>query len=791
LVDDAVRALAEGLEGRVAVVALGGYGRRLLTPGSDIDLMVLHRERRPDRIRESAERLFYPFWDAGFALGHAVRTVKECLVGARERVDTACSLLDARVVWGDPALERELAVGLRRALRKDAAGFLRALRADAARRHKEHPPCSAAIEPDLKEGSGGLRDIHTIGWAGAVLLEDGSDAVEAGLLRAREAEMVDRAEEFLIRLRSALHLEVGRRAERPFLEHQPALAEQFGFQAAPGLDSTDALMRTLFEHAREVEHVTESFFWRAERAAGGEQARHADVPLPASAEEVVTAFATAAVTDAPLSPGTVDALEATELGPSPERWTEATRRAFVEILRARAAGARALEAMDRSGVLGWVLPEWEAVRCRPQRDPYHRFTVDVHLARTAAEAASILAAPGEEPTVVAAAQTIVDRDAMLLGAFLHDIGKIGHGEHVRRGVGIATAALERMDAPPDTRDRALFLVAQHLLLSDTATRRDLSDENLVLDVAAKVGEAERLAALYVLSVADARATGPHAHTPWRMALLRELVGKVEHVLQSGEMGSGRAAMLAGRLVGIRELLSQEPRPSVDAYLERLPRPYLLGVPPETAADHFRLLDPPLAGSEVRTAAAPGSREGTHELTVVAPDRPGLLAKIAGALALGGLNILSAQAFTTEDGVAIDVFVVDPGGSEVDEERWRRIRQTLRKAIEGRLSLDYRLREQRRHYPAPRGDVPFAVRVLNDVSDFATVVEVEAPDRLGLLFDVARAFEELGLDVHVAKVATYGVRVVDAFYVRDLFGRKLEDGEHAREIERAILARLSP
>jgi [protein-PII] uridylyltransferase len=776
----------------VAVVALGGYGRRVLTPGSDVDLMVLHKERRPERVREMAERLFYPFWDAGFALGHAVRTVKESLSGARERVDTACSLIDARLVWGDEGLERELAAGLRRALRKDPAAFLRSLRADAARRHAEHPPCSAAIEPDLKEGSGGLRDIHTVGWAGAVLLDEAADPVEAGLLRAREAEMLDRAEEFLVRLRSALHLEAGRRTERPFLEHQPALAEQFGFQGVPGLDPTDAMMRSLFEHAREVEHVVESFFWRAERAAGGEPPRHVDVPAAASAEDTVAAFAAAAAADVPLSPASVDALEAADRGPSPERWTEPARRGFVDILRAGAAGAGAVEAMDRSGVLGWLLPEWEAVRCRPQRDPYHRFTVDVHLARTAAEAASILGAlEEEEGTLAAAAVAIVDRESLLLGAFLHDVGKTGLGEHVRHGVRIATTALERMDVPPDTRERALFLVADHLLLSDTATRRDLSDENLVLDVAAAVGDPDRLAMLYVLSVADARATGPHAHTPWRMALLRELVGKVQHVLVSGEMGTGRAAMLADRLVRIRELLSGEQRTSVDAYLERLPRPYLLGVAPETAADLYRLVGPPLAASEVRTASVPGSREGTHELTVVAPDRPGLLAKIAGALALGGLNILSAQAFTTEDGVAIDVFVVDPGEADVDEERWRRIRQTLRKAIEGRLSLDYRLQEQRRHYPARREDSPLRVRVLNDVSDFATVVEVEAPDRLGLLFDVARAFEELGLDVHVAKVATYGVRVVDAFYVRDLFGRKVEDGEHAREIERAILARLSP
>ena len=789
--DDAVRAIAEGLEGRVAVVALGGYGRRMLCPGSDVDLMVLHGERRSDRVRDMAERLFYPFWDAGFSLGHSVRTVKECLSAARERIDTACSLLDARLLWGDERLVRDLASGLRRALRKDVTGFLRALREDSAHRHQQHPPCSAAMEPDLKEGSGGLRDINAIGWATAVVLEEDGHPVEAGLLRVREAEMLDRAEEFLIRLRSALHLKADRRTERPFLEHQPGLAEEFGFQAAPGLDPTDALMRALFEHAREVEHVTQSFRWRAEPRTSGEAPGHVDIRAGSSPDDVMAAFATAAASDAPLSPSSMDALESSDLGPSPEQWTDAARARFVEILGSGPAGARALEAMDRSGVLGWFLPEWEAVRCRPQRDPYHRFTVDVHLARTAAETASILRGDEEEPTLAAAGEAVADRDALLLGAFLHDVGKTGHGSHVPRGVDIATTALDRMGVPNDTREGVLFLVSQHLLLGDTATRRDLSDENLILDVAAAVGDAQRLAMLYVLSVADARATGPHASTPWRMALIRELVGKVEHVLESGEMGTGRAAMLADRLVRIRDLLSGEERSSVDEYLERLPRPYLLAVPPETAAAHYRLVAPALSSAEVRTESSPGSRPGTHELAVVAADRPGLLAKISGALALGGLNILSAQAFTTEDGVAIDMFDVDAGGSDVDEERWRRIRQTLRKAVEGRLSLDYRLQEQRRHYPAPRGDIPIRVRVLNEVSDFATVIEVEAPDRPGLLFDVARAFEELGLDVHVAKVATYGVRVVDAFYIRDLFGRKVEETEVAREIERAILARLAP
>ena len=222
----------------------------------------------------------------------------------------------------------------------------------------------------------------------------------------------------------------------------------------------------------------------------------------------------------------------------------------------------------------------------------------------------------------------------------------------------------------------------------------------------------------------------------------------------------------------------------------MPRPYLLAVPPEIAARHFALVIPPPARGEVRTETAAGSGDGTYELTVVAADRPGLLAKVAGALSLSGLSILSAQAFTTEDGIAVDLFVVEPAfHGDVDEERWRRFRSDLRKALAGRISLEYRVNEKRRHYPPPAADVATEVTVANDASDFYTVVEVSTADRIGLLFDLARTFQELELDVHLAKVATYGARVVDAFYVRDLFGEKVDDPQQVQEIERAIASRL--
>jgi [protein-PII] uridylyltransferase len=773
----------------VAVVALGGYGREVLCPASDIDLMILHGERRAARIQEAAERLFYPFWDAGLALGHAVRTVDQCVAGARERLDVACSLLDARLVWGHQPLVHELESALIRALRRDPGGFLDALRSDAATRHGSYASCAVSLEPDLKEGSGGMRDANAVAWTVRVV-GDG-DPVRAGLIRERERETLADAQEYLVRLRSALHLETGGRRDRLYLEHQPALAEAFGFQTSPGLTAIDALMRSLFGHSRHVEHVRDLIFDRAAAPVSGRRKPEVEAATPTSPEEVMVTFARAAATGTPIAPAALDALEAADLGPAPFTWTDGARRAFLDLLATGERGRRALEALDRAELLTRFIPEWEGVRCRPQRDPYHRFTVDVHLLETAAGVAAALAGTGEEDSVLEAAVAGVrDRDALLLGALLHDIGKTGEGRHVETGERIAAAVLERIGVEGPAADTVRFLVREHLLLSNTATRRDLSDQNLVLDVAALVADPERLAMLYILTIGDAAATGPHARTPWRLALVRELVGKVEHVLEAGDMGPDRAALLEERLDEVRTLLGVEAKGPVDAYLARLPRPYLLAVEPGAVASHFRLVGPPIGAAEVRTAAEPGTRPETYDLTVVAADRPGLLAKIAGALALAGLNILTAQAFTTEDGVAIDLFVVETAfEGEADEDRWRKLRHTLRRALEGRLSLEYRVAEKRRHYPAARTEIPVEVRVLDDASDFFTVVEVEAADRIGLLFDVARTLHDLALDVHLAKVATEGHRVIDAFYVRDLYGRKVEDPEHAGEIERAIVARL--
>jgi len=311
-------------------------------------------------------------------------------------------------------------------------------------------------------------------------------------------------------------------------------------------------------------------------------------------------------------------------------------------------------------------------------------------------------------------------------------------------------------------------------------------------VAATIATPRRLAALALLARADAEATGPAAWTPWRQTLIRELVSKVRHVLERGEMGSELAERLAERIGRVRDLLAVEPDEDVDRFVLRMPRGYFLAVEPEQAARHHRTIAPPVGTHEVRTAATPGPRPGTFEVLVVAADRPGLLSWIAGALAVGGISILTAHVFTTEDRVAIDLFEVEGAfDPDITEARWREFRSTLRRTIEGSISLERRVEEKRRHYRAPKVRTPITVVADNDVSDFSTVIEVGAPDRIGLLHDITRTFADLQLDVHVAKVATFDGRVVDAFYVRDALGRKIVDVGQLQEIERALRERLTP
>lgn len=783
LVDVALRELFEraGTPPRTALAAVGGYGRALLLPRSDIDVLLLHDGSDDDAVARLADDLLYPLWNAGFEVGHAVRTPPDC-EQACEHLDAGAAMLDIRRLAGDEGLTLDVAARVEAWAQRDPRAFATAIRGDSARRAERFGFSAHRLEPDLKEGSGGWRDLHSISLIEKAV---GTRLEDAGLLRGREREALAAAEEFLARARSALHLEAGKRADRLVLDHQPAVARAMGFEDEPRLISIDGLMRALFEHARQIEFILRAVIDRS--LEGG-----APAGSPATAPAgVLDALANEAEAGREPSAALLDSID--DLDFSEEIvWDGDVLRAFWRLLRAGDSGAASLEILDRLGLLARFIPEWTDVRCRPQRDPYHRFTVDAHLTNSLRAMGRILSGEGadDDPVQAEAVKQVSDLDAVLLGALLHDIGKNGEGGHVPVGTRVVGSILDRMGVGSSAGELVRFMVECHLLIPDTATRRDLSDENLVLDVAAAVGSSERLATLYLLAKADAEATGPAAWTPWRRTLIHELVAKVQHVFERGEMGTALAEKLVGRVGAVRNLLEVEPAAEVERFLRGMPRAYFLNVEPARAARHFATIAPPVGAKEVRAVQFEGIRPGTYELLVVAQDRSGLLSWIAGSLALAGLSILTAQVFTTEEGVASDLFEVEGvWESDVPDRRWREFRGMLRRAVDGSISLERRVDEKRRWYPAPKVPAPVTVMVDNGASDFATVIEVGASDRLGLLYDITRTFAELGLDVHLAKVATYEGRVVDSFYVRDAVGRKLTDEPEG--IDQALRLRLEP
>ena len=664
-------ALAAPRAPRTALAALGGYGRGALVPGSDIDLLILHDGSSSDDVGALARLLLYPLWDAGFTVGHAVRTADETLGSAREDLDSLTAILDARPLAGDEDLFRAAAAPVVGLARSDPDAFAERLGAAAVERRTRYGSAAYLLEPELKDGGGGLRDIASFGWLEAAL---GRSLEDAGLLRSREREGLDAADEFVTRTRSALHLETGKRADRLVRDHQPAIARAMGFEDEPRLIAQDGLMRALFEHARLVDWLAEEILIGRRRTASTEPG----VP-PSSVAGALEMFGVPGGGIRTPTAQELDAAEAIEV-PDQVEWSDEVRDAFLALI-GQPDGSRALEALDRLGILSRLIPEWRDVRCRPQRDPYHRFSVDKHLLACLEKMFTALHADTADVVGAEAVKQIADTDGALLGALLHDVGKNGEGAHVQVGARVAASALSRMRLPGPMHDLALFMVEHHLLLPDTATRRDLTDDDLILDVAAKVGTPERLAALYLLSKADAAATGPSASTEWRATLIRELVSKVQRVLERGEMGEEVAERLAERTNRLRDMLADAPPDEVDRFVLRMPRGYFLTVEPGEAARHFGVVAPFLGQQEVRTASWPGARTGTFELLVVAADRPGLLSWIAGCLALEGLSILTAKVFTTEDGAAVDLFEVE-GIFEPDvrEDSWRELRSELRKRL---------------------------------------------------------------------------------------------------------------
>jgi [protein-PII] uridylyltransferase len=773
LVDDALRASTSALpDERWAVVALGSYARRQLCPGSDVDVMLLHGGGRQPAVPDAAGSLWYPLWDAGFVLGQSVRTVKDALTVADDDLDALTALLDVRVVTGDAAIVDELTVRVRQLAAKRRDRVVDALAGAAALRQIRPGPVAEMLEPNLKDGGGGLRDLHALDWVGWVLEpEHGGLAalVAHGLLQERDRARLVAANDVILDARIALHRVNRGKSDQLLLQDQDAVA------TLVHADDADAAMRAIGAAARAVVWITADLWARLTDPAQERIAFPVDKPVDAAS--VLHIAASAAAQRLPFSR---DALE--RIGTLREAvWTPAARDAFVSLLAGGRGAIPVFEALDHEGVLELLFPEWGQVRARPQRNAYHRFTVDRHSLEAVAEAAALLdpvdpAGEGFDGDVARRAP----RDALLLAALLHDIAKGKPGDHSVLGVDVARDFATRIGVDEVTSEMVGWAVEHHLLLADTATRRDLSDEYTVANYARVAGDVARNDLLYALTIADSRATGPAAWSMGKAALVRELYTKADTLLAGGVLGSAVADER-------RAALEAKIGAAAGEFLDAMPPGYVSAFPVEQLVRHRELLG--AADRTTPTVEWETLADGRLRCTVVAADRTGLLATVAGTLALAGFDIASATGYTHRDGIALEVYAGVDRFDRLDREAARdEFLANLEAALRGELDLDDALRDRSRRY-RPRGasgaDRDVQIVLDTEASAFATVVEVYAPDDVGLLARVASVFVDLGVDVSQAIVQTMGDRVVDVFYVRSRDG-SLESDRHGLDRLRATL-----
>jgi len=771
--------LQSSLGDRIAVMAVGGYGRGQLSPHSDIDLLIV--TGRGVSAGTDIKSLLYPLWDGGFQVGHAVRTPREAVDRCTGDLHAATSLLSARMITGETALYEELMDRRSRWLRRDARHLVRKILDARSHRHRDVDRAGWSLAPDLKEDVGGLRDIHTVEWVRTILGVPPGDV------------LLDEPGSVLLAVREALHGRVRRKTDRIHLGLQPAIAAHVGMM---GEGAVDELMQRVHSSARTIENRSEDALeMLTERVSGGPRrsgfARaagtgiviedgllHVEQPLEGGDLEVALRLLVArSRTGRPVARRSIEWLRTTLDRDPIERWSDEMLDLFLVTLRGPHV-IDALELLDR--VNGWsaLLPEWQGIRGRAQYDLYHRLTVDGHSFLTVAEIGRVME---QHPLAGRAAAEAKDLDALYLAALMHDIGKGSGEDHSVAGARLAGTACRRMATDPSTGDEVSILVRDHLLLADTATRRDLEDGAVIESVAKDVADPRVLRLLLILAMADARATGPEAWNPWKEALVVELYRKAVVALETGEIPSRTDVVATAR-----ELETYEPTLAgrSEAVLNSLPPSYLSSASIPDMVDEVRLLLQRPGPGRVTFRIDRGTENDQAVVTVCAMDRPGTLARTAGVLALHRISVMRAQAYSTADGYALERFIVlpPPSGS------WERVMGDLEAAYSGALAVEARVARKANDYGAD-GSIRPDVRMLQDASQDATVIEVRAPDAFGLLFAIAAGLSDLELDIQVAKIDTLGDRVVDVFYVRTPWGSKLDDAQ-AREVERSISHRIA-
>ncbi|CAN7372621.1 [protein-PII] uridylyltransferase [Bosea sp. LjRoot9] len=812
---------------RIAVVAVGGYGRGTLAPGSDVDLLFLFPHKQTAWGESVVEAMLYPLWDLKLKVGHSVRSIDDCMREARADMTIRTALLEARFLIGDRSLFDEM---VRRfgaeVVEGTAPAFTEAKLAERETRVRRAGTSRYLVEPNVKDGKGGLRDLNTLFWIAkyAYRVDDVSELVAAGLFDRKELVMFQRSEEFLWRVRCWMHFITGRAEERLSFDLQRQVAAAIGYAGRSGQAPVERFMKAYFLVAKDVGDLTAivcaalearqqkpraslsrllgSFAKRKRVRALG----HPDFTLKSQRLNVIDdnafrrdpvnllrLYEIASRDDIAIHPDTSRLVtQSLRLVTAQLRHDPEANRIFLEILTGRRSPEPVLRRMNESGLLGRFIPDFGRVVAMMQFNMYHHYTVDEHLIRSIGVLAEIDAGvlEIEHPLANEIMPTVANRRALYVALFLHDIAKGRLEDHSIAGAKIARKLCPRLGLSEAQTETVAWLVEHHLDMSTVAQSRDLGDPKTIETFAATVQTLERLKLLLILTVADIKAVGPGVWNGWKGQLLRTLYYETEIVLAGGYSVIERKARVEKKQDALKEQLADWPETERNAYLARHYPPYWIKTDLARQEKHARFLRQ--AESEGRTTATAVETDqfrGITELTILAPDHPRLLAIVTGACAAAGGNIVDAQIFTTTDGLVLDTISVSRAFDRDDDElrRAERIAAAIERALKGEIKIADLVAQRRA--PPPRGQTfQLAPEVIIDnvLSARHTVLEVSGLDRPGLLYDLTTAIGKLNLNIASAHIATFGEKAVDVFYVTDLTAAKIVSTARQLAIRRALL-----
>jgi [protein-PII] uridylyltransferase len=806
---------------RLALVAVGGYGRGEMAPHSDVDIAFLTPYKSTAWTEQVIESMLYTLWDLGLKVGHSCRGLDEMIYMAKADLTIRTGLLESRYVWGDQALYDEAAVRFdREVMAGTARAFITEKLAERDARHRRMGESRYVVEPNLKEGKGGLRDLQTLFWIGKYIHRVNSveELAQRGLFTALELRQFQKAENFLLAVRCHLHIITNRPEERLTFDVQPEIAARMNYHDRPGRSAVERFMKHYFLMAKLVgdltgvflAHLDDSFarkgmrftlsdftkLRRTPRSLGGFVLDRGRLALPADdyfAQDpvrLIEVFALADQHKLEIHPQTMRAANRdAKLIDASVRADPRANTLFMQVLTSRNDSETVLRWMNDAGVFGRFVPDFGRVVAQMQFDMYHHYTVDEHSIRAIGLLSQIENGVFKEdhPLVSAIMRQIVLRRALYVSVLLHDIAKGRGGDHSVLGAQVALKLCPRLGLSPAETETVAWLVRWHLLMSDTAFRRDLSDFKTILDFAEIVQSPERLRLLLALTVVDIRAVGPGVWNSWKRQLLSDLFEAAEEVLRLGHKQRGRLERIETKQATLRAALRWDEE-LFTAFVKRLPESYWIAEPDDILARNARHIAEAIH-KPLSISAEVYPQRGATLVTVYASDHAGLFYRVAGAIHLAGGSIIDARIHTTRDGMALDNFLVqDAFGAPIDQpERLKRIERAIEDALINRHHMSTTLAA--RPHPRLRADafqIAPSVLIDNAASNRYTVIEVNAHDRPALLHALAFALFESKAMIHSAHVATYGERAVDTFYVTDLLAEKITAALRLKSLERRLL-----